>query len=292
MQRYYFLWKIIVILLKIPFIRGMDGQKEIKKQNVKKRQPLRLPFEKKEIDWGTWSYDHRIGICATLGTYLILAAFFASGTFRFDNGKTISSILVEFEKEEKDTELTPEQQRMLEQNQYYDFSDVRNLASNDNAELNSQLRDDRGTQASQIYEDAGKLSESMEANRALYEQGLALAEQIANRESGDEAGGDERRDTKVEGNVTVRFSFSNPVRSSVNLIVPAYLCEGSGSVELSVTLDINGNVTSASVNKSKSAPDECMQSFAVSTAKQSRFNVDRNAPAKHKGTITYIFRAQ
>lgn len=268
----------------------MSGQKQ---QDIKKRQSLRLPFEKRETDIGAWCYDHRIGICVTLVAYVVFMVLFGWGTISLDRYEPNTSILVEFPKEEKHIELTQEQQRILAQSRQDDYSDVRNASSNDNAEeLDSRLTDDRGTQASQLYEDAGKLGESMDANRALYEQGLALEREIANGNKGGETEPGERKDTKVSGNVTVRFSFADPVRNKVNLIVPAYLCEGGGMVELIVTLDNNGYVVSATVDKSVSTPDECMQNSATNAARQSRFNVDPKAPKRQTGTISYTFIPQ
>lgn len=269
----------------------MSGQKQ---QDIKKRQSLRLPFEKKETDFGTWCYDHRIGVCVTLSLYVVFLVIYAWATISLGDSSAEGNLLIEFPKEEKKLELTPEQQRVLAQSQHDDYSDVRNTASNENAkeELNSKLRDDRGSQASKLYEDAGKLGESMNANRALYEEGLAAEQEIANSSKGDKSEAGERKDHKVTGNVTVRFSFSNPVRNSVNLIVPAYLCEGGGVVELIVTLDTNGYVTSTTVNKSASTPDECMQNSATYAAKNSRFNVNPSAPKRHQGTISYTFIPQ
>ena len=37
-----------------------------------KRPRLRLPFEKRKQDAGSWTYDHRIGLCVTLIAYLVL----------------------------------------------------------------------------------------------------------------------------------------------------------------------------------------------------------------------------
>ena len=34
-----------------------------------KRPRLRLPFEKRKQDAGSWTYDHRIGLCVTRISY-------------------------------------------------------------------------------------------------------------------------------------------------------------------------------------------------------------------------------
>ena len=43
-----------------------------------KRPRLRLPFEKRKQDAGSWTYDHRIGLGVTLIAYLVLMIAFVS----------------------------------------------------------------------------------------------------------------------------------------------------------------------------------------------------------------------
>ncbi len=264
-----------------------------KEQDKKKRQPLRLPFEKRETDIGTWCYDHRVGVCITLAAYLILAVALAYGTITLGGFSSESSILIEFPREEPKVEMTPEQKRILAQSQQEDYSGVRNATSNDNAEeLDSELKDDRGTNASELYEDAGRLGESLQAGKEMYERGLAAEQETASGSKGEQTADGETKDSKKSGNVTVRYSFDNPVRNKISLVVPAYMCEGGGVVELFVTLGTNGYVTAATVNKAVSTPNDCMQNSAISAANRSRFNVDPSAPKRHQGTITYTFIPQ
>lgn len=253
---------------------------------------IRLPFEKKAGDPGEWSYDHRAGICITLIVYLIIAIAFVWWKIDFGDKAGQGIVIVDFmEEHEQPKKLTPEEIAMLQAMQD-DFRDVRNMASNENAELNSDLKDDKGTNASQLYEDAGSLDDKMRANREAYEEGLRQHQEFLNSRKKGSEDGEAKQDVKIKGRVTVSFSFTNPVRTSRNLVVPAYMCEGGGEVVVNVTLDINGYVSSASVDKSRSSSDECMQNTAVYAARNSRFNIDNTAPAKHKGTITYLFIPQ
>ena len=94
---------------------------------------------------------------------------------------------------------------------------------------------------------------------------------------------------KVKGRVTVSFSFTDPVRTSRLLIVPAYLCEGGGEVTVDVTIDRSGKVVAARV---AAGGDECMRETALRAARASLFNIDQAAPARQTGTISYIFIPQ
>lgn len=256
-----------------------------------RRQRMRLPFEPRQTDAGEWSYDHRRGICITLILYLLIAIGFMWGKIDLGAKPGAGTILVEFPEEKPQARLTPEQIKALEASMRDDFSDVRNRASNENADLNDNLRDAKGTDASKLYEDAGALSDKMAANRQAYEDGLRKVEQMQAR-TGSQGSETTAQDSKAKGRVTVSFSFTDPVRSSRKLVIPAYKCEGGGEVVVNATLDHNGNVTSATVERSLSSSDHCMQTTAVNSALASRFNMDTSAPAKHRGTITYIFIPQ
>lgn len=252
---------------------------------------LRLPFEKKASDPGEWSYDHRAGICITLIVYLVLAILFVWWKIEVGAQAGATHILIDMDMFQEEEQLTPEEMEML-RTQMDDFRDVQNQVSNENAELNAQLRDAKGINASDLYDEANSLDDKMRANREAYEMGLKEQENSQNTPKTGSEDGDKQQDTKVQGRVTVSFSFTNPVRTSVNLVVPAYKCEGGGEVVVNAILDTSGKVSSASVDKALSTPDNCMQNAALNAARRSRFNIDGSAPSKHKGTITYIFIPQ
>ena len=205
------------------------------------------------------------------------------------SARVTTAIYMDFETPEEQERPRPEMQQV----QPYDYSNVSNRTSNENAELNSDLRDAQGTNASEIYNDADKLDEQMRANREAFENGINQVGQMRNDPKPREDNTVERRqDTRVDGAVTVSYSFVDPVRMGEDIVVPAYMCEGGGTVVVDAVLDINGYVVSASVNRAGSTTDECMRSTAVKAALKSRFNLDVKAPAKHRGTITYVFIPQ
>ena len=254
-----------------------------------KRPRLRLPFEKRKQDAGSWTYDHRIGLCVTLIAYLVLMIAFVSskivvGRKPHTQGMYIDlQTLAELEQERDRLERLA---RERQEQDPIDWRSIRNQASNENA-LNEKLRDDRGTNAAALNEAAAEAEARMRANREAYEQGLA--EERAIRERRGKEDGAERQDRKVKGRVTVSFSITDPVRTSRYLEVPAYLCEGGGDVTVSVTVDRAGKVTGARVTE---GGDDCMRESALRAARNSLFNIDNSAPARQTGTITYIFIPQ
>ena len=254
-----------------------------------KRPRLRLPFEKRKQDAGSWTYDHRIGLCVTLIAYLVLMIAFVSskivvGRKPHTQGMYIDlQTLAELEQERDRLERLA---RERQEKDPIDWRSIQNQVSNENA-LNEKLRDDRGTNAAALNDAAAAAEERMRANREAYEQGLAEERAIRQRRGAGEDS--EHQDRKVKGRVTVSFSIADPVRTSRYLEVPAYLCEGGGDVTVSVTVDRAGKVTGARVTE---GGDDCMRESALRAARNSLFNIDNSAPARQTGTITYIFIPQ
>ena len=254
-----------------------------------KRPRLRLPFEKRKQDAGSWTYDHRIGLCVTLIAYLVLMIAFVSskivvGRKPHTQGMYIDlQTLAELEQERDRLERLA---RERQEQDPIDWRSIQNQVSNENA-LNEKLRDDRGTNAAALNDAAAAAEERMRANREAYEQGLAEERAIRQRRGAGEDS--EHQDRKVKGRVTVSFSITDPVRTSRYLEVPAYLCEGGGDVTVSVTVDRAGKVTGARVTE---GGDDCMRESALRAARNSLFNIDDSAPARQTGTITYIFIPQ
>ncbi len=255
-----------------------------------RRKPLRLPFDNRREDIGSWAYDHRVGLFITIIIYLIIGiGFFASkiviGRKVSQQGMYIDLQTVEMLEKERDR-LAEEVRRA---NQKIDWSKIRNTSSNENA-LNENLADDRGTKTAELNSDAEAVEARMRANREAYERGLKDAKRAGERtEEGKSSSDNANSDRKVKGSVTVSFSFKNPVRYSRYLVKPAYRCEGGGEVVVKAVIDRTGKVLSAVV---VSGGDECMRQTSISAAKGSTFDHNSDAPAKQEGTITYIFIPQ
>lgn len=257
-----------------------------------RRPRLKLPFDNRSEDIGSWAYDHRVGLCVTIIIYLLLGiGFFAS---KIVIGRKVTQQGMYIDLQEL-AALEQERDRLAEEvrraNQNIDWSKIRNTSSNENA-LNENLADDRGTNTSSLNDDAEAVEQRMKANREAYEKGLRDAKRAGERTDEDQSVDDSsgnKSDKRVKGSVTVSFSFDNPVRYSRKLIKPAYRCEGGGEVVVKVAIDRMGKVLYAYV---ESGGDECMRNTAISAAKGSRFDHNNSAPAKQEGTITYIFIPQ
>lgn len=254
-----------------------------------RRPRLKLPFDQRRQDAGTWTYDHRIGLCVTVIAYLLLMIVFVSSKIVVGRRSSTQGMYIDLQTLadlERERDRLEREVRERQQADPIDWRSVQNQVSNENA-LNEKLRDDRGTNTAALNDAAAEAERRMRANREAYEQGLAEERALRARNGTEE--GEERRDRKVKGRVTVSFSLSNPVRTSRRLVIPAYQCEGGGEVVVDVAVNRAGEVVAA---KAASGGDDCMRETALRAARGSLFNIDDSAPARQHGTITYIFIPQ
>lgn len=253
-----------------------------------------LPFERDEAGFGEWVYAHRVGLCITLITYLVMAIAFLTAKITLDATPHTKGIMIdlqqlaELEKQRDELKKSVEE---LQQNRdmVNDWKSVKNVASNENS-LDERITDDRNTDVQKLLEDAAEFQRNMADNRETYENGVAEAAAIKDRPTEQNNNSSaQHKDSKVKGNVTVSYSLDNPVRHAQHLVVPAYLCEGGGQVVVDIIVSHSGDVVSAEI---ASGGDKCMQESALSSARASKFDTNTSAPIRHAGTITYLFIPQ
>ena len=253
------------------------------------RPRVRLPFDNRRTDAGSWAYDHRRGLAITVIAYLLIGIAFVAGKVSVSGKRAQTTITVDLQTLAQLDEERERLQREVEarQREQMNWRAVQNLASNENA-LNENLRDDRGSNTAQLNRQAGEVEDQMRANRERYERGLAEAQSLGERPE-EQRHEDAESSRKVAGMVTVSYSLNNPVRHATYLHKPAYKCEGGGDVVVNITVNRDGEVTAASV---ASGGDACMRETALHAARISKFDINASAPAKQQGTIRYIFIPQ
>ena len=145
------------------------------------------------------------------------------------------------------------------------------------------LKDDRGTDADQLYKDAERLAKELKGGFEVPDDDFT-----ANVPSKDDG---KKKDEKPYTGPSV-VSYYLEGRKASKLSIPAYRCMGAGEVKVLITVDNSGTVIAAKVDESASSTDGCLRSFAVRAARLSRFSADPHAPARQQGNIVYQFIAQ
>ena len=162
-------------------------------------------------------------------------------------------------------------------------SQIRNIAVDAGS---STLKDDRGTDADQLYKDAARLAQQLRDGQkdAIEEDARDETVQMQHQKKEDTSA------KEYSGPSVVSYTLDG--RKASHLKIPAYRCLGSGDVTVIITVDPSGKVLNAKVLDAVSAEDKCLRDFAIRAARLSRFSASTKAPARQTGEILYRFVAQ
>lgn len=161
-------------------------------------------------------------------------------------------------------------------------SQVRNIA----VDAGSTLKDDRGTDADQLYKDAARLAQELKDGQkdGIEEDAREETVQMQHQRKDDSSA------KEYSGPSVVSYTLDG--RKASHLKIPAYRCMGSGDVTVIIIVDPSGKVLNAKVLDAVSAEDKCLRDFAIRAARLSRFSASTKAPARQTGEILYRFVAQ
>ena len=151
----------------------------------------------------------------------------------------------------------------------------------------SSLRDDRGTNADELYKEAERLAQELKdgQNRQVEDpEAFAAAADPVKPQP-------QKAQEKPYSGPSV-LSWSLDGRKATHLPIPAYRCYGAGEVVVIIAVNNRGDVVNAKVDNDVSSSDGCLRNFAIRAARLSKFSSSATAPARQMGTITYAFIAQ
>ena len=235
--------------------------------------------------------ENKAGLYLTIAVHLVVIIVLLSAKIGFVLSEETSFVLdftkqEEFEKEEQkarfEKEISNELDEILsgqDRNRY-----IRNVATDVSSLKGSQLKDDRFTNPKQVYDEAKRLQEKLDASRRETESLQGNDENISLQEKKDN-----KSDTYKGPSV---ISYSLEGRKALSLPIPVYKCVGGGDVYVAISVNRKGYVIAASVITASSSSDKCLQEFAVKAARSSRFTASSTASEKQTGEIVYRFIAQ
>ena len=233
--------------------------------------------------------EDKAGVYITIIFHLVVIIALLIAQIGFSLTKENSFVLdftrqeaVEKEKQERDfkEDISEKIERMLAESEAGSV-DYRNIAVDRGA-----LKDDRGTDAEKLYEDARKLQQELDnGTSSANDEFVDISHTLPKEKKKDQD-----RQERYSGPSVVSYDLGG--RKASHLPIPAYRCMGAGMVTVIITVDNAGNVRNAKVQDALSSPDACLRSFAVRAARMSRFSSDPSAPSSHVGNIVYQFIAQ
>ena len=161
---------------------------------------------------------------------------------------------------------------------------IRNIATDASR---AQLKDDRGTDAEQLYKDAERLAQDLKNGQ---KDGIEEDAREETVEMQHQQKPQQKNQKEYSGPSVLSYNLDG--RKASHLPIPAYRCYGAGDVTVIITVNNAGQVVRAKVMEEISATDACLRNFAVRAARLSRFNASSEAPANQTGEIVYRFIAQ
>ena len=158
---------------------------------------------------------------------------------------------------------------------------IRNIA----VDAGSQLKDDRNTDADQLYKDAERLAQDLRDGHAEQEDARDETVELQTQKRQENTEKKEYKGPSV-------LSYNLDGRKASHLKIPAYRCYGSGDVTVIITVNNAGQVVGAKVLDAVSSDDQCLRNYAIRAARLSRFSASTTAPPNQTGEILYRFIAQ
>lgn len=203
----------------------------------------------------------------------------------FSRQEEIERQMQEMEEMEREIAKLDAIRQRLEEKISGSSTPVRNIA----VDRGGPLKDDRGTDAEQLYKDAERLAQELKNGQ----KSNAFEEKYSD-DAVDLGGGskkDKGKSDKVYSGPSV-LSYTLDGRKASKLPIPAYRCYAGGEVTVIIVVNPQGSVIGAEVKDDISSTDQCLRNFAVRAARLSRFSQSSTAPARQTGEIVYRFIAQ
>lgn len=230
--------------------------------------------------------DQKAGLYITVSVHLAVIIVLLAVQIGFEVQRENSFVLdfsqqEEMERQKEEVQLQKSVAEQLDQLLAAAGAPIRNIAVD-----RSALKDDRGTNADELYKEAERLAKELR-------DGQNQPQEDPDAVSLDEPRKQEppKQEARPYSGPSV-LSWSLDGRKATHLPIPAYRCYGAGEITVIITVNNRGDVVNAKVDEGKSANDGCLRNFAVRAARLSKFSASPSAPARQMGTITYAFIAQ
>ena len=232
--------------------------------------------------------DQKAGLYITAIVHLAVIIILLLGQIGYAVQRE-NSFVLDFTKQEEQEKI--EKQEELSRNALAQLVSMLSVARSQpvrNVTVNrSQLKDDRNTDADQLYRDAERLAQDLKDGQHRQQDDPEDYVQDPVTPPSDPK---PRKQETYSGPSVLSWSLDG--RKATHLPIPAYRCIGAGEVTVIITVNNQGTVVDAKVDDGSSSGDGCLRSFATRAARLSKFNASSTAPARQMGTITYLFIAQ
>ncbi len=237
--------------------------------------------------------SHKIGILGTVAFHLLLfISFFLMEIKTLKNEVSELDIMIDFIEEQEEI---PDEEEVEESREEMISRMLEQQLKQSNRAVNiRKLEEELSTE--KYVDDVMKELEEERSEEWIKQQ--EELQDILNQEDAvpvEPVTAEDKEEKEFAGPTNINYEFlSAPFdRKSLRLPVPVYKCRGFGIVEVSISVNASGDVTSAKSRVIEATEDpECLADIAEKFALRTTFRADFEAPSSHKGKIIYSFVAQ
>ncbi|NCB18744.1 MAG: hypothetical protein EOM61_03880 [Bacteroidia bacterium] len=233
--------------------------------------------------------DNNAGLYLTVAFHLLVIIILLISRIDYMLREETSFIL-DFTKEELLEEIAKQEKLKDEVSKELDDilagrTPVRNVITDASSRRGEELRDDRFRNPSQVYDEARRLQEKLDASKREAEANMGSDDvpQTTQKEQ-------KPKEESYKGPSVISYLLEG--RKAMSLPIPVYKCVAGGDVAVAIVVDRKGYVKNATVIPDRSSADDCLRQYAIRAAKSSRFTASANAPDRQTGEIVYRFIAQ
>jgi outer membrane biosynthesis protein TonB len=248
-------------------------------------------FDEEKHSFGKFFRENRVGIYTTVSVHLLAIILLLLYRLQ-DLGKIEIPFILDFSQQEaKEVQLQKQERRKQFEKELDDIltptrhHTLRNVAVDETEQV---LRDDRHKNPSDIYDEAQRVQERLDASRQALQQQQGGDEVL--RPAGTDAAASESSAETYKGPSVLSYNLDG--RKAMRLPIPVYQCRGSGDVTVRIEVDRGGYVVNTTIDTAASTGNACLTEAAKRAAKTSRFATSDKAPARQQGHIVYRFIAQ
>lgn len=232
--------------------------------------------------------ENNAGLYLTIAVHLVLLIVLLASRIHSLISEE-NAFVLDFTKQEEFEKIREKEQLKEEISNELDAmingSGVRNVVVDASSAKGQELKDDRYKNPSQVYDEAKRLQERLNAAKREAEAYQGSDDDAAPSGKKENSNNDSYKGPSV-------VSYNLKERKALTLSIPAYKCLGGGDVSVAIIVNKKGYVTAAEIIEGRSSTDPCLREYAIRAAKNSRFTASATAPERQPGDILYRFIAQ
>lgn len=231
--------------------------------------------------------ENKVGLYLTVAIHLLVVIALLITKLGFVLNEEEKTLMIDLTGQEETIKMEQEAQLKMDVSKELDNilssrTNIRNIAV-DASKAGKELKDDRFKNPNQVYDEARRLQDKLNASKKEAEANQG-DEEISQQVK------DQKKSETYKGPSVISYILEG--RKAMSLPIPVYKCLGGGDVSIAIIVNRKGYVVAAQIISNVSSSESCLQEYAIKAAKSSRFTSSASAPERQPGEIVYRFISQ